>query len=113
MFDPLGNRKTLGQLTYEERSAYYLNLEKELEGHNQNEIKAFWSSDPNRKLYEAQETVLAYIQKENNTLIPASGVESQKDLVNDLLAIMYDFTHSVKNLMKIMEMIEARYLEEY
>jgi len=90
MLDPLGGNKTLGALPDQERQEYYRSLTG-LSGLESREIKGIFQGDPNRRLYEARETILGYIQDEH--IVPASSIVPQKPLKNRTLDVTLDRFH--------------------
>lgn len=91
MLDPLGGNKTLGALPDEERQDYYRGLA-ELSGQETSrEIKGIFQGDPNRRLYEARETVLGYIR--DGQIVAASSIAPQNSLQNKTLDVTLDRFH--------------------
>jgi hypothetical protein len=91
MLDPLVGGQVLGALSDGERQTYYSALEETLS--TETEIKSPLWGDPNRRLYEARETVFAYIQKDKQLIVPASSISPQKNLANQALDVTLDRFH--------------------
>ncbi len=94
MIDPLMGALVLGDLPDEDRKMYYDLLEKELseEDRSQVAMKGLWN-DPNKRCYEARETVFGYIDKENKAIVPASSIAPQEELANQKIDVTLDRFH--------------------
>ncbi len=91
MLDPLGGNKTLGALPDEERQEYYRGLAELPNQGSSREIKGLFQGDPNRRLYEARETFLGYIEDEH--IVSASSIAPQNSLKNKILDVTLDRFH--------------------
>lgn len=89
MLDPLGGNSVLGELSIEERESYYLSLNN-IGLDDEAYHKGLFNNDPERKVYEACETVIAYIQKDSGEIIPATAIQSDERLMNEPLDITLD-----------------------
>lgn len=90
MIEPIGGAQSLGRLTDSEKEIYYneiLSL-----SNNKTALYKGWVLDQDRRLYEARETVVAYISK-SNEIVPASSLTPEKSLQNALVDITLDRFH--------------------
>lgn len=85
MIDPLAGEVALGALPEEERKNYY-DLVREVSPTEEPPLKVPTFLDPKRSLYEAQELIFGYIEKDKQ-IVPANSTSPQKNLANQRLDV--------------------------